>query len=133
MHKALLVAFVALVAALVVAAHSFEGLAIGVKHRPEECTVLSKPGDSLSVHYTGTLAADGSKFDSSRDRDTPFTFTLGKGMVIKGWDQGMLGACVGERRKLKIPADLGYGARGAGAKIPPNSDLIFDVEILGIN
>jgi len=90
-----------------------------------------KTGDTISVHYTGKLT-DGTKFDSSVDRGTPFTFTVGAGMVIQGWEQGFLGAKIGEKRTLTIPAELGYGSRGAGT-IPPNSTLIFDVEVVSIN
>ncbi|WVF68468.1 FK506-binding protein 2 [Kwoniella sp. CBS 6097] len=107
-------------------------LQIGIKHKPEECPIKTRNGDKLSMHYTGTLAKDGSKFDSSRDRNQPFEFTLGAGQVIKGWDQGLLDMCVSEKRKLTIPSDMGYGERGHPPVIPPASTLIFEVELLGI-
>ena len=88
-------------------------------------------GQTASVHYTGWLE-NGTKFDSSVDRGQPFSFPLGAGRVIKGWDEGVQGMKVGGKRKLTIPSDLGYGSRGAGGVIPPNATLIFDVELLGV-
>ena len=91
----------------------------------------AKTGDAVSVHYVGTLT-NGTEFDSSRKRNQPFKFTLGQGRVIKGWDQGVVGMKVGGKRKLTIPPSLGYGARGAPPVIPPNSTLVFEIELVSI-
>ena len=91
----------------------------------------ARDGDTLLVHYTGKLA-DGTKFDSSHDRGRPFEVTLGQRRVIAGWEQGLQGMKVGEERKLTIPPELGYGARGAGGVIPPNATLVFEVELLDL-
>ncbi|KAF9435773.1 FK506-binding protein 2A [Entomortierella beljakovae] len=108
-------------------------LQIGIKHRnPDPNCVKSKEGDTLSMDYTGTLWATGAQFDTSVGRG-PFDFVLGRGQVIKGWDQGLRGMCVGEKRKLAIPSDLAYGDSSMGASIPANSALIFEVELLKIN
>ncbi|KAG2593807.1 hypothetical protein PVAP13_5NG012639 [Panicum virgatum] len=103
-------------------------LQIGVKYKPESCTLQAHKGDKIK----GTLT-DGSVFDSSYDRGDPFEFTLGNGQVIKGWDRGLLGMCVGEKRKLKIPAKMGYGERGSPPKIPGGATLIFDTELIAVN
>ena len=96
---------------------------------------IAEPGNTIIVHYTGWLDENGKKgkkFDSSVDRGTPFTFALGQGRVIKGWDEGVKGMKVGGKRTLYIPAEMGYGSRGAGNVIPPNAPLIFDVELIEV-
>ncbi len=89
-------------------------------------------GQTVEVHYTGWLT-DGTKFDSSHDRDQTFSFKLGGGQVIAGWDQGVAGMKIGGARKLTIPPDMGYGERGAGGVIPPNATLVFKVELIGLS
>ena len=124
------------------AAHSHTHDQVGVDlikndHKVGDGTVAAA-GNKVTVHYTGWLydgtAKDnkGKKFDSSRDRSDPFTFGLGAGQVIRGWDEGVAGMKIGGQRTLIIPAQMGYGSRGAGGVIPPNATLVFDVELLGV-
>ncbi|GAB9473779.1 hypothetical protein Gpo141_00010926 [Globisporangium polare] len=107
-------------------------LQVDTTFRPTFCEYESEKGDALAMHYTGSLFTDGSVFDSSRSRGKPFTFTLGAGRVIKGWDQGLGGMCIGEKRTLTIPSDLGYGDHGSPPKIPGKATLVFDVELMQI-
>ncbi|PIN09846.1 FKBP-type peptidyl-prolyl cis-trans isomerase [Handroanthus impetiginosus] len=107
-------------------------LQIGVKYKPKTCEVQAHKGDSVKVHYRGKLT-DGTVFDSSFERGDPIEFELGSGQVIKGWDQGLLGMCLGEKRKLKIPSKLGYGDQGSPPTIPGGATLIFDTELVGVN
>ncbi|KAJ4483909.1 hypothetical protein J3R30DRAFT_3698880 [Lentinula aciculospora] len=100
---------------------------------PEACTVKAKAGDSIKVHYTGKLHATGKKFDSSHDRNSPLPLKLGVGQVIKGWDDGLLDMCLGEKRTLIIPSHNAYGSRGFGELIPPNSALVFETELTELN
>ncbi|XP_055311749.1 peptidyl-prolyl cis-trans isomerase FKBP2 [Sitodiplosis mosellana] len=106
-------------------------LQIGIKKRVENCEIKAQKGDLVHIHYTGTLE-NGKVFDSSVEREQPLTFTLGTGQVIKGWDQGLLGMCQGEKRRLVIPPELAYGKNGAGDAIPPDSTLIFETELMKI-
>ncbi|PVH96613.1 hypothetical protein DM02DRAFT_598882 [Periconia macrospinosa] len=108
-----------------------ENLKTEVTHA-ETCTRKTRPGDKVDVHYRGTLEKDGSEFDASYNRGSPLTFTVGTGQVIKGWDQGLLDMCPGEKRKLTIQPAWGYGARGAGP-IPANAVLVFETELVAIN
>lgn len=109
-----------------------EQLVLPEEISPGDNQTFPRRGDTLVMHYTGKLASDGSVFDSSRDRGQPFSFQIGVGQVIKGWDEGVLRMSKGQRALLMIPAVKGYGKSGAGGVIPPNADLIFDVELLEI-
>ncbi|WP_437627527.1 FKBP-type peptidyl-prolyl cis-trans isomerase [Sorangium sp. So ce1151] len=104
---------------------------LGIEDVKEGTGAEAKPGHTVTVHYVGTLT-NGNKFDSSRDRNQGFSFQLGAGQVIKGWDQGVAGMKIGGVRKLTIPPELGYGARGFPPVIPPNSTLLFEVELLSV-
>ncbi|KAK3864209.1 hypothetical protein Pcinc_030093 [Petrolisthes cinctipes] len=122
-----------LVALAFVAAVAYAGeLEVESLHKVESCDRRSKSGDMLTMHYTGTLAEDGKKFDSSVDRGDPFTFQLGVGQVIKGWDQALVDLCPGDKNRLTIPPELAYGDRGAGDVIPPGATLVFEVELISI-
>lgn len=107
------------------------GTKLGIEDTTVGSGAIAQKGKTVKVHYSGFLL-DGKKFDSSLDRNEPFTFTLGAGQVIAGWDQGFDGMKVGGKRKLYIPSDMAYGERGAGNVIPPNTPLFFEVELLGV-
>lgn len=126
------VAIVAVGASVQKAEQRVTELGIGVKFKPEVCELKAHKGDLVSVHYIGRLS-DGTQFENSYDRRQPLDFKLGTGSVIKGWDQGILGMCVGEKRKLKIPAKLAYGAQGAPPNIPGGAALIFETELVAVN
>merc|ERR1712077_106709 len=104
------------------------GLKVEYVSKPDTCDRVARNGDMLEMHYTGTLE-DGKKFDSSYDRSEPFKFQIGVGQVIKGWEEGVLGMCIGEKRRLVVPPELGYSAQGAGDIIPGGATLFFDVEV----
>ncbi|MXQ82053.1 hypothetical protein E5288_WYG012548 [Bos mutus] len=106
-------------------------LQIGVKKWVDHCPIKSQKGDVLQLHYTGKLE-DGTEFDSSLPQNQPFVFSLGTGQVTEGWDQGLLEMCEGEKQKLVIPSELGYGEQGASPKIPGGATLVFEVELLKI-
>merc|ERR1711981_1386870 len=108
------------------------GLKVEYVSKPDTCDKVARNGDMLSMHYTGTLE-DGKKFDSSYDRSEPFKFQIGVGQVIKGWEEGVLGMCVGEKRKLIVPPALGYGDQGAGDIIPGGATLYFEVQLIDID
>ncbi|KAH9484848.1 FK506-binding protein 2 [Psilocybe cubensis] len=107
-------------------------LQIETTYLPDNCVTKAQTGDRIKVHYTGTLFSNGNKFDSSLDRGQPLPLTLGIGQVIQGWDKGLQGMCVKEKRTLTIPSDLAYGSRGFGSIIPANSALVFTVELVDL-
>ncbi|KAK3689914.1 peptidylprolyl isomerase [Podospora appendiculata] len=120
-----------LLAAAAVGVTAAEELGIDVTQEVE-CDRRTQKGDKIDVHYRGTLQSNGQKFDASYDRKTPFSFKLGSGQVIKGWDEGLLDMCIGEKRTLTVPASYGYGQRSMGP-IPAGSTLIFETELIGIS
>ncbi|KAI1341169.1 hypothetical protein F5Y15DRAFT_26348 [Xylariaceae sp. FL0016] len=119
-----------LASAAIGALASDSGLKIDVT-LPVECDRKTQKGDAIEVHYRGTLASNGNKFDASYDRGSPFGFQIGAGRVIKGWEEGLLDMCIGEKRTLTVPPELGYGNRGMGP-IPAGSTLVFETELMGI-
>jgi len=124
--------FLAASVSLVLANEEIRPSGLKIEHvsRPDACEKTAENGNQLTMHYTGTLQSDGSKFDSSVDRNEPFKFQLGVGQVIKGWDEGIVGMCVGEKRKLTVPPELAYGDQGAGDVIPGGATLVFDIELI---
>ncbi|KAL1837861.1 hypothetical protein VTJ49DRAFT_3309 [Mycothermus thermophilus] len=126
-----LVLSLGLLASAAVGALAAEELKIDVT-LPVECDRKTQKGDTISVHYRGTLQSNGEKFDASYDRNQPFSFKLGAGMVIRGWDEGLLDMCIGEKRTLTIPPSYGYGDRNIGP-IPAGSTLVFETELMGID
>jgi len=124
--------FLAASVSLVLANEEIRPSGLKIEHvsRPDACEKTAESGNQLSMHYTGTLLSDGTKFDSSVDRNEAFKFQLGVGQVIKGWDEGIVGMCVGEKRKLTVPPELAYGDQGAGDVIPGGATLVFDIELL---
>jgi len=124
--------FLAVSVSLVLANEEIRPSGLKIEHvsRPDACEKTAENGNQLTMHYTGTLQADGKKFDSSVDRNEPFKFQLGVGQVIKGWDEGIVGMCVGEKRKLTVPPELAYGDQGAGDVIPGGATLVFDIELI---
>jgi len=127
--KAFIAVLVAVGAVLAEPEVKDSGLKVEYISKPDTCDRVARNGDMLSMHYSGTLE-DGKKFDSSYDRSEPFKFQIGVGQVIKGWEEGVLGMCVGEKRRLIVPPALGYGDQGAGDIIPGGATLFFDVELI---
>ncbi|KAI0036940.1 hypothetical protein K488DRAFT_40234 [Vararia minispora EC-137] len=127
-----LFSFIALGASVSAAQEPPKTLIVEATYMPESCMTKATTGDKIKVHYTGTLHSNGNKFDSSHDRGQPLPLTLGIGQVIKGWDEGLQGMCVGEKRTITIPSDKAYGSRGFGNLIPANSALVFDVELVDL-
>lgn len=114
-------------------AGSLEDLEIGITKEATPCNAKAFPGDVVDVHYTGYFRDNGKQFDSSYSRGKPISFTLGSGQVIYGWEQGLVGTCVGEERKIQIPSKFAYEKTGIPGVIPPNSDMVFDVKLVSIN
>ncbi|KAJ6625791.1 hypothetical protein B0H10DRAFT_2161654 [Mycena sp. CBHHK59/15] len=122
-----------LFAVVVLATDAPTELQIETTYLPDDCPAKAQKGDAIQVHYTGTLFSTGVKFDSSLDRGQPLPLTLGVGQVIKGWDEGLVGMCLNEKRTLTIPSNKAYGSRGFGSVIPANSALVFTVELVGLD